>query len=105
VSKRDVPGLVFSGWMLQHVSRCAVAVPRAAFGSDASPRISAWCPNHFRAGQVVDKSLMSLMIVVEKAFRSSNGRLTGQCALIWGRGQLCYRMIGEMFQSEFHHAR
>jgi hypothetical protein len=52
--------------------RCAVDVPRVAFGSDASARICDACLESLPCGLVVGKSLMSLAIVAENFFRSSN---------------------------------
>src|SRR5215471_16638459 len=46
-------------------------------------------------------SLMSVTILVESAFRPHNGRLTGQSALILGRGQFCCRTICGMLQAQF----
>ena len=44
---------------------------------------------------------MLLTIVAENPFRSSNDRLTGQSALILGRGQFCCRTICGMLQACF----
>jgi hypothetical protein len=63
--------------MAQRVSRCAFAVSHATFDSDTSPRICEWRQSYFPCGLVAGKSLVSVAIVVENAFRPVNGRLVG----------------------------
>lgn len=53
---------------------CAVAVPRLAFGSVGKHRFFASSSEYLPCGLVGGKSLMLTAIVVENAFRPSNGR-------------------------------
>jgi hypothetical protein len=60
--------------MAKRVSRCASAVPHATFDLDTSPRICEWRQSYFPCGLVAGKSLMSVAIVLENAFRPYNGQ-------------------------------